>query len=344
MPVTITVGGQWGGEGKGAVAGYLAQTGRYSLLVKTGGPNSTHSFGQNGKIYDVRMVPSGAPFTQAGLVFPPGCLIHTATLLTELNELKPPGLVYVDPSAGIIDDSHAAEQQADPFYINTGSTRRGTGAASASRARRRLRLARDEPLLRPYLTDTHELFRQALEVGQNILIEGGQGYGLSNYHGEYPYVTSRDTTASAMLSQAGIGMRHLGQTIMCVKSFPTRNPEGDGALRHELDLAQLPAIRNHITEIAHTTALDGRRTRRVGLFDFPALRRAVFANSPTGLAITGLDRLEKCLSDPAIREHYGSIEEFKSRLSSVGDCPIALEGWGPFTEDMKENADYLPIA
>ena len=43
MPVSIVVGGQFGSEGKGKVAHYLAQKMEASFAVRCGGPNSGHT-------------------------------------------------------------------------------------------------------------------------------------------------------------------------------------------------------------------------------------------------------------------------------------------------------------
>jgi adenylosuccinate synthase len=45
---------------------------------------------------------------------------------------------------------------------------------------------------------------EAFYRGKRALLEGTQGTGLSIYHGEYPYVTSRDTTVSGCLAESGI--------------------------------------------------------------------------------------------------------------------------------------------
>src|SRR5689334_2901756 len=87
MPLTIIVGGQYGGEGKGLITAYLVARGDADILVKTGGPNSAHSFGNGQSMFRVRMVPSGANLGSSAFVFPAGCLIHIETLLNEVADL-----------------------------------------------------------------------------------------------------------------------------------------------------------------------------------------------------------------------------------------------------------------
>src|ERR1700722_10706460 len=122
MPLTLIVGGQYGGEGKGLITAYLAQNDQTDLLVKIGGPNSAHSFGVGDRIFRVRMVPSGSNLGPSVIVFPAGCLIHVDCLFEELESLGYSGKVIFDPHAGIVDSETVAAQQADPFYASVGST------------------------------------------------------------------------------------------------------------------------------------------------------------------------------------------------------------------------------
>ena len=50
-----------------------------------------------------------------------------------------------------------------------------------------------------------DVLHDELRNGGEVLVEGTQGFGLSLLHGEeYPFVTSRDTTASAFAMEAGL--------------------------------------------------------------------------------------------------------------------------------------------
>jgi adenylosuccinate synthase len=233
MPLTVVVGGQFGGEGKGLITAYIAKHDEIDVLVKVGGPNSAHSFGVAGAVHQVRMLPSGANLGPSE-VFPAGCLIHIDSLFSEIESLKFAGRLLIDRNAGVVDASHVEDQRADGFYQQVGSTLTGTGYATASRARRRLRLAKDEPRLHDCIADTSLIIRDHLVSGHGVLVEGAQAYGLSNYHGQYPYVSSRDTTVNSFLAQIGLGPRFLDSTIVVIKCFPTRNQGGGGDLSHEL--------------------------------------------------------------------------------------------------------------
>jgi len=70
-----------------------------------------------------------------------------------------------------------------------------------------VRLSNDVAALRPYVRDTGCILDKAFREGKKVLLEGTQGVGLSLHHGIYPHVTSRDTTVSGCLSEAGIRRR-----------------------------------------------------------------------------------------------------------------------------------------
>ena len=63
MPVSIVVGGQYGSEGKGKVAHFLAGRPEASVAIRTGGPNSGHTVVEDGRRHVFRCLPTA-------------CLIH----------------------------------------------------------------------------------------------------------------------------------------------------------------------------------------------------------------------------------------------------------------------------
>jgi len=340
----MIVGGQYGGEGKGLITAHLASRGDADVLIKTGGPNSAHSFGTGSSMFRVRMVPSGANLGSAAIVFPAGCLIHVQTLLDELAALDYRGRVLVDPNAGIVDGNTVAAQRADRFYESVGSTLTGTGHATSRRALRRLTLARDEPRLAGFLNDTKLFVWDALKRGQRVVVEGAQAYGLSNYHGEYPYVSSRDTTAGEFLAQVGLGPQYLDTVILVIKCFPTRNQGGSGALSYELAPEFVASYATVLEEKGGGSYEKPDRTRRVGLFDCEVVKRACIANTPHAIALTGVDRLRALLHEPIVSEHYGkTAEAFVRLVEEACQCEVALIATGPHVTDVVARPQMGPL-
>lgn len=329
MPLDFVVGGQYGGEGKGLISAFLTYKKPYNILVKPGGPNSYHHYRYQDQDYEFRMLPCGSIFPEVeAIVFPPGCLIYVNQLFKEIEKYNiDEKKIKIDPQAGIISDDLIKNQMNDGFYDKAGSTLTGTGYASAGRAKRRLRLATEEKKLRNFLVHTQQFIFERMDEG--ILVEGGQGYGLSNYHGDYPYCSSRDTTVAGFLSQLGLGHRYIGEVYLVIKCFPTRNHMGKGELNNELSKEFLNEHKDIFLEYGIRSFGENMAKRRVGLFDFGVVERAVLANSPTKLVLTGLDKLALLLNSPSVPiEIKGPYKNFKEQIKQRLGLEITVESSG----------------
>ncbi|ADM28488.1 Adenylosuccinate synthetase [Ignisphaera aggregans DSM 17230] len=293
MPLNIVVGGFFGDEGKGKIASYLALVDRPSIAVRTGSVNAGHTVIYNGRVYRLRLIPSFFVNPSTKLFIAAGALIRLDILFREVEETGSRGRIFIDFNAGVIEDRHIEMERSDPFLSkDVGSTLQGVGYAMADRVLRRLRLAKDFDVLRDMLIDVVEEVNKAVDMGETVYIEGVQGTFLSLYHGTYPYVTSRDTTASAFLSEVGIGPKKVDHVIVVFKSYVTR--VGGGPLENELSFEEAEKL--GLVEVATVT---GRR-RRVAQFNFNLARRAVILNSATQIAITRLDALfpgDRCVRE-----------------------------------------------
>lgn len=337
MPITVVVGGQYGGEGKGLIVASLTAREKIDILVKVGGPNSAHSYTYGGKNYYLRMLPSGVSLGPSLVIFPAGCLIYPKQLFAEMDKYEYMGEIAIDYNAGIIEETHILEQNKDDFYVNVGSTLTGTGYASSYRNLRRLKTAKDISELAPFLTNVQELLVNQYKQGKSILIEGVQGFGLSNYHGDYPYVSSRDNTVNALMSQVGLGRKWVDRIILTVKCFPTRNIGGEGELKGEFDQKFIDKYKNVLLEYGGGSYNSGNQPRRVGLFSWDLLKRAIYANSPDYIAITGMDKLSSLLHEEDIFRYYGSCTSFIDRIEAFADTTVLIEGWGNEIEKVKFN-------
>ncbi|WP_241006563.1 adenylosuccinate synthetase, partial [Pseudomonas viridiflava] len=74
-----------------------------------------------------------------------------------------------------------------------------------------------------------------------MLVEGTQGSALSIYHGNYPYVTSRDINIAGCLAEAGISPSRVRRIIMVIRPTPIRvgipddSSNTSGPIKHETD-------------------------------------------------------------------------------------------------------------
>lgn len=226
MGVTVVVGGQYGGEGKGKIVSYLSLTDNVDYVVRCGGPNSGHTVDIGGKRYELRLLPVGFVNTRTRLLLAPGALVNVDILFQEMKICGvDPSRVGVDFNTGIITDKEASYESELKLSERIGSTLSGTGAGVAKRVLRdgSFKLARDVPALSSFLTHVSEEVNAAIDDRKKVVIEGTQGFGLSLYHSDYyPYTTSRDTTASGFLSEVGVSPLSVDSIIMVIRTYPIR--------------------------------------------------------------------------------------------------------------------------
>jgi adenylosuccinate synthase len=308
---------------KGKVCAYLSLKDDVRVAVRTGSVNAGHTVVFNDKEYRLRIVPCGFVNPRATLCIAAGANVRIDVLMREIELTNAGDRLRIDPQASIIEDEHVRREREDQFLISKiGSTGQGVGAAIVDRVRRVARLARDVKELSKYLDDVLMIVWRAIQQGQNVLLEGTQGYYLSLYHGTYPYVTSRDTTASAVCSEVGIGPKMVDEVIVVFKSYVTR--VGGGPLPGEL--SEEEAERLGLVEVATVT---GRR-RRVAPFNFELAKRAIIANSATQVALTRVDALFPSAS--RIRKYDQLPREVKEFVEKVEDelkVPVTIISTGP---------------
>lgn len=320
--LSVVVGGFFGDEGKGKIVAYLALNDEVSAAVRVGSVNAGHTVFWGGREFKLRIIPSAFVNGSCRLYIAAGSLVRLDVFFREVSTLGVAGRVFVDRNAGIIEDKHVEIEARDEYLRNSiGSTLQGVGAAMVDRVMRRLKLAQDFPELRTYLVDLVDEVWRITSSGGNILIEGTQGTYLSLYHGTYPYVTSRDTTASGILSEVGLGPKYVDEVIIVFKAYVTR--VGGGPLPGELPIDEV--INRGWIEKASVTG----RIRRAAPFDYNLAKRAVMLNSATQVALTCLDRI---FPTSARVKEWGKLTPEAKRwvedLEDVLRTPVTLIGTG----------------
>lgn len=345
--ITIVLGAQYGGEGKGKVSAYLASQRRFAAVCRAGGVNCCHTVVSDTAIHRLRLLPTACVASAFAplVVFGAGVLLHLPTLFEEVRLLDfDPTRILIDRRAGVVEADHVETQRHDPRYSEIGSTLTGTGYASAARALRKLRLAREFTELQPFLSDTAETLAAFLLNGESVLIEGHQALGLSNYHGDYPYCSSRDTTAAAHLSEVGLGPGWKLEIILVVKLYPTRNHKG--SLRFEM--SEQEVFERGIVEYGGGSWGVPNRRRRVGYLDLEMVKRACVINTATSIAVSGADYLDPHARGVTSVEHLShEILAEVHRIEDVTGVPVRWVSTGPETSAMIElrpSERSVPIA
>lgn len=329
MPLTVVVGGFFGDEGKGKIVSYLAIKDGVEVAVRVGSVNAGHTvILDDGRELKLRMVSTAFTNERCRLLIGAGANVNPKILLSEVEMTGTWGRVGVDYQCSIIEDHHIERDRRDAHLAGkVQTTGQGVGPAIEDRVRRVAKLARDVEELKPFLTDVALEVNEALRQGKRVLLEGTQGCFLSLYHGTYPYVTARDTTAAAVCSEVGVGPTMVDEVLVVFKAYVTR--VGGGPLPGELPEEE--AARRGWLEVATVT---GRR-RRAAPFNFDLARRAVMLNGATQVAITKLDVLYPEVKGARRREELSRdamrfIEDVESKLG----VKVALVGTGPRVMDV----------
>ena len=155
-----------------------------------------------------------------------------------------------------------------------------------------IKLAKDIIDAKPFLTDVAGEINTGTDKGESCIVEGTQGFGLSLYHTRcYPFATSRDTTASAFLSEVGISPLKVTSIIMAIRTYPIRVEGNSGPLENEITWPKLRELSGYPYDINEFTTATNR-LRRVGKFDLDLVKRAAMINKPTEIALHGVDYLD----------------------------------------------------
>ena len=293
MPVTVVVGGQFGSEGKGKVAHFLAKQSRAAIAVRVGGSNAGHTaYDADGCKQTFRHLPTAALLPDVLCVLGPGCLIDPDVLHAEIDRIRlAPERLRIDPMAFVITEAHRDREAACGLSERVGSTASGTGAALVERIERVSgdHLAGGHPFLRRFTTTpARDMLRQALDLGERVIVEGTQGFGLSNLQSPYyPKATSRDTTAATFVAEAGLSPLDVDDVVLVIRACPIRVAGDSGPLPKETTWEDVGRLSGQ-TDLVEKTTVTGR-TRRVAYFDASVVRAAVTANAPTTVVLNHVD-------------------------------------------------------
>lgn len=331
------VGGQFGSEAKGhAVQALVYGPGPTpDVHVRTGGPNAGHTIWHRGFEWKMRQVPCGWIDPQAELIIGPGAVLDVDLLVAEVMNLQQAGYyvldrLHVDSRATVILSDHQQMEGHTGGYAHQqiGSTGEGVGAARMARIGRGVLMPRDLPFQAAgetqLLQDMGVVVEDVTDFywGRRVLLEGTQGFGLSLTLGEWPYVTSADTTAAQLCADAGFPVTDCGEVVLVVRCYPIRVAGNSGRLPHETswEALGLPEERTTVTQ----------KVRRVAEFDLELVVQAAANNGATSLVLTGIDqRFPEAKGMLYWHELPEAAREWVQQLESQVGVPIYYVGTGP---------------
>ena len=207
--------------------------------------------------------------------------------------------------------------------------------------------------LEPFICNTSNLLHEAIEAGEEILLEGAQGCLLDVDHGTYPYVTSSSPTSGGACTGTGVPPTAISHVMGITKAYCTR--VGNGPFPTELLDETGEKLRTKGHEFGATTG----RSRRCGWLDLVALKYVVRINGMNELTLTKMDVMDGfqtikvctsymidgketsvfplCLSEiekvkPVYTELSGWHTDI-SRITNWDDLPDAAKAYIEFVED-----------
>lgn len=206
MDVTVIFGGQFGSEGKGLIASYLAEKERFNLATTDAGPNAGHTAIYNGKpliTFHLPMVgvltPGCTLWLNGGSIINPDILMKEIKTMEEDHGIEIRNRLLIHPHAAIIEECDLLEEKdSSGPMAKISSTQKGVGAAARRKMSRGAKTAKDIKELKPFVSYVHPT------RWPKIAVEVAQGYSLSINSGFYPYTTFRCCSPAQGLMNAQI--------------------------------------------------------------------------------------------------------------------------------------------
>lgn len=334
----MLVGGQYGSEGKGLIAGHLAY--RFGVHVRVGSPNAGHTFYWDGSKHVMQSIPCGWVNPEAKIVIGRGALLNHTMLMREIVHVMsyyPDFLdrLYIDAKAGVLDERfHEQEGGVDgETHRRIGSTGEGVGPARIARLERdpdRFRLFEDVAeewgLSQCCVEDTPRLIAQWQDEGEDVLLEGTQGSALSLLHSHWPYCTTIDTNAAGILSEVGVAPSRCTDVLMVCRTYPIRVAGNSGPMENETSWEEISKrLGRQVQERTTVT----KKVRRVAEWDDGLFERSRLLNAPTSIALTFCDYVDPSVYGRREVEEVltAPVREFMERHGLVRD--VQFLGTGP---------------
>lgn len=303
--LTVVVGGQYGSEGKGAIVAKIAND--YQVHVRVGSPNAGHTIYWQGAKHVMQSIPCGWINPTANIIIGRGALLNMKQLMKEIVHILhyyPNFLdrLHIDSKAGILDE-HFFEEEGGvngEMHKRIGSTGEGVGPARIARLQRdpaKFRLfedvAEEYGLTQCLCDNTPTIIAHRQEIGENVLIEGTQGSGLSLLHSHWPYCTSIDTNAAGIISEVGIAPSRVTDVLMVVRTYPIRVAGNSGPMKNEISWEEL-SERLGANMVPEKTTVT-HKVRRIAEWDDYLFEESAIMNSPTEIALTFADYIDPSL-------------------------------------------------
>ena len=338
-----------GSTGKGICSAWLAhqveQRGdQIDIATTAAGANSGHwTKRRDGSGYVAYHLPTSGIECKTSIAYSnAGSIVDIDVLGQEIIDCDiDPRRVVIDPRAAVITEAHkAAERETSASTSKIASTQHGVGAALADKIWRKSPLVQGVEHPSWMRVERLDLNRH-LNSGASVVVECPQGFDLSIDFGlAYPFVTSRNCTVAASLSNANIHPSFCRDIAMTVRSFPIRvghlysehgeligtsGPFYDDSVELSWDTS-FPHLAPELTSVT-------KRVRRISTFSYKQYERALSTNRPSIVMLTFADYL------PSAIAFLGMVARMRKVEESLGMSVQRTFGFGPCIEDITDNID-----
>lgn len=347
--LTVLVGGQYGSEGKGAIAAHVAD--KYNIHVRVGSPNAGHTIYWEGEKHVMQSIPCGWINPSAYIVIGRGALLNMKQLMKELVHILryyPNFLsrLFIDAEAGILDEKFHEQEGGinGEMHQRIGSTGEGVGPARVARINRNPEefrqfkdVAVEYGLEECVAFNTPRLIATAQDRGLDILIEGTQGSALSLLHSYWPYCTSIDTNVAGIISEVGIAPTRVTNVLMVCRTYPIRVAGNSGPMENEItwdELNKRMQDNGYMDILVPEKTTVTHKVRRIAEWDDRLFEQSCILNAPTEFAITFADYIDPnlygCTDALEVKNSKILAEFLHLHMPDLGD-KIAYIGTGPQT-------------
>jgi adenylosuccinate synthase len=352
MAVDVVIGAQRGDEGKGNFCAWLGLNGDYSIGVRSASPQAGHSIHLNGKRIGIAHLPCAAVNPNLRILLGGASFIDTKKLFYGGQEYRPhtgetievqaeiptlgltPERLGIDHNARVVSEDHKKRERLDNRLMELGSIGSGINMAKLDLIYKWQTLAKDDPELAKYATDTILEMNEALANGKNILYETDHGIELCQHFGGYfPFNTARTINTSAYLGEVGLPPQSVRDVYLVIKPYIT-------AVASRAPLKNEISDKQTLEELLHVGGESGSmsgRVRRAGKFDEESFKRAIMLSGATRIAISHLDLSPHAWETIGFSNDQQFMGYIKNISSQTMQKPkISLVCYGPEISDVKQ--------
>lgn len=339
--VVAVIGGQYGSEGKGLAVSKIWK--HYRNHVRVGAANAGHTGWIDGRKLVSQQLPMAAWATsqKPNCYIGPGAVISLDILQREINETGiESSRLFIDYRAHVITDDQIEREGRTDLADRIGSTstiaREGIGTATSDRVMRSASCVTVDEVaeLAVYAADVPYL----LDQQESILLEGTQGTGLSLTTGQFPYTTSRNTTATGLMADAGVPATRLTRSIGVFRTFPIRVAGNSGPFFPDSAEVQFEDLG---VEPEKTTVT--KLKRRIATWSNQQLEQSILLNGLTHAYVTFLDyEIPSLFGKESFEDlesyDYDKVDTFIGRFARQN---VSLLGFGTGPQTLISLSDYL---